>query len=134
MEKCSQSIFALNAYMPSKSTPIVPTGEMPYSSLWGQVIKDERTRLAIDQGSMARALGLSQSAYSRLESGDSTMNVWQMRECARLLNLTVADLLMRVDAFELQLQQAKVEVVAEKRTNPAAALIGLAVLAMLLKA
>lgn len=106
---------------------------MPYSALWGQVIKNERTRLTIDQGSMASALGLSQSAYSRLESGDSTMSVWQMRECARLLNLSVAELLERVDAFERRLQQANVEVVAEKRTNPAAALIGLAILAALLR-
>lgn len=119
--------------MSNKSSPVVPMAEMPYSALWGQVIKDERNRLTIDQGSMANALGLSQSAYSRLESGDSTMSVWQMRECARLLSLSVGDLLRRVEVLEQQLQRANVQVVAEKRTNPAAALIGLAILAALLK-
>lgn len=105
---------------------------MPYSALWGQVIKAERLRQGIDQGRIATELGLSQSAYSRLESGDSTMSVWQMHECARLLGLPVAQLLQRVDQYQVQLTMQGVAIVAEKRTNPAAALIGLAILAALL--
>lgn len=114
------------------STPADLAPEMPYSALLGQVVKAERIRRCIDQGAMAASLGISQSAYSRLESGDTTMNVWQLRSCARVLRLSVVKLMHSVERYETQLAAQGIEIVAEKRTNPAAALIGLAILAAFL--
>jgi transcriptional regulator with XRE-family HTH domain len=105
---------------------------MPYPSLLGQVVKAERGRIKMDQGSMAASLGLSQSAYSRLESGEATMNVWQLRQCAHQLGKSVAELMRVVDRYETQILQQGIEVVAERKTNPGAALIGLAILAAVL--
>ena len=98
----------------------------------GRVIKAERGKQGIDQGAMALALGLSQSAYSRLESGEATMNVWQLRQCALQLGRPVAELMKVVERYEARIAEPGIEVVAERKTNPAAALIGLAILAAVL--
>ena len=107
---------------------------MPYSTLLGQVIKHLRTAKGVDQLSLATALGISQPAYSRIESGDTNMNVWQLRTCAGHLGVTPSDLLRQVEVHERRLLAQGVTVVAEKRSNPAATLIGIAILAALLSA
>ena len=118
--------------MQQKSTPQVPQPEMPYSALLGRVVKHARSERKIDQLSMATALGVTQSAYSRIESGDTNMNVWQLRTCAEQLGIAPSRLLAEVEAREADLRAQGVAIVAEKRSNPAAALIGLAILAALL--
>lgn len=105
---------------------------MPYSALLGQLIKHLRIAKSIDQQAMAAALGVSQSAYSRIESGDTNMNVWQLRTCADQLGVAPSRLLAQVEVHERQLSGQGVTVVSEKRSNPAAALIGIAILAALL--
>jgi hypothetical protein len=80
---------------------------------------------------MAAALGLSQSAYSRLESGDTNITAWQLRVCAEQLGLLPSQLLAQVEVHEGMLRAQGVTIVAEKKTNPTAALIGLALLAAL---
>lgn len=115
--------------MKSTSTPpSLPLPQLPYPSLIGQVLKRARVQKNIQQSDIAAQLGLTQSAYSRLESGDSTLNVWQLRQVAHCLQRTTSSLLQEVEALENELQAQGVAVVAEKKTNPAAALIGIALL------
>jgi len=114
------------------STPEVPAPEMPYSGLLGQLVKHMRLSKNIDQLAMANAVGVSQSAYSRIESGDTNMSVWQLRMCAQQLGVRPSQLLTQVEVAEQKLFSQGVTVVAEKRSNPAAALIGIAILAALL--
>ncbi|HEX6706062.1 MAG TPA: helix-turn-helix transcriptional regulator [Albitalea sp.] len=96
------------------------------------MIKYFRTNAGIDQGTMAAYLELSQSAYSRIESGDTVVNVWQLRKCCEALGSSPSQVLSEVQFREEQLQAQGVEIVPEKRTNPGAALIGIAILAALL--
>jgi hypothetical protein len=124
-------VFPFSANMRTVSSTI-PPAEVPYSALIGQVIKRFRDDARIDQGTMAAHLRMSQSAYSRIEGGDTNMNVWQLRACAAALNRRPADVLAEVQKRELQLQKQGINIVAEKRTNPAAALIGIAILVALL--
>lgn len=84
------------------------------------------------QGDLAAALGLSQSAYSRLEAGESVLNLSQLRDVCAQLKLQPAQVLTLADRYELQLRQQNVDVISEKATNPAAIGIGLALLAALL--
>jgi transcriptional regulator with XRE-family HTH domain len=105
---------------------------MPCSALLGQLIRHSRIAQNVDQAAMAVALGVSQSAYSRMESGDTNMNVWQLRTCAHQLGTLPSRLIAQVEVHERQLAAQGVTIVAEKRTNPTAALIGLAILAALL--
>lgn len=125
-------VNALNGYIREVSTPTVPRPEVPYSALLGQLIKQLRLSKGIDQLAMAAALGISQSSYSRIESGDTNMNVWQLRGCAEQLGVSPSSLLKRVEVHQVQLQSEGVEIVSEKRSNPTAAIIGLAILAALL--
>jgi transcriptional regulator with XRE-family HTH domain len=125
------NIFALNAYMQEKSTlpqkPIVT-----YPALVGKILAQQRETRGIKQGELAAKLGLSQSAYSRLESGDSVLNLSQLRNVAMQLGLKPAQLLQWADQYEVQLRQQGVEVISEKPDNPAAIAIGLGLLAALL--
>lgn len=116
------------------STPHIPTPEVPYAALVGQVIKQARVEQGRQQGDIANLLGLSQSAYSRLENGDSMFSVWQLRQCAELLKMKPSELLHRVELHEVQLERQGVPIVEAKKTNPAAALMGIALLLALLAA
>jgi transcriptional regulator with XRE-family HTH domain len=120
--------------MQKTSTPQVPSAQMPYPALVGQVVKHYRSRAGIDQAQMAEHMALSQSAYSRIESGDTTMNVWQLRTCCERLSVTPAQLLADVQLKEEQLRLQNVAIVQEKRANPAAAIIGIAILGAILAA
>lgn len=114
------------------STSHMPQPEVPYSALVGQIIKKARVGKGCQQLDMANLLGLSQSAYSRLESGDSMFSVWQMRECAKSLDMEPSEVLRRVEGLEKQLSQQSVPIVEAKKSNPAGALIGIALLLALL--
>lgn len=113
------------------STPAVPAPEVPYTALLGQLLKHHRLQRQVDQRSMAAALGLTQSAYSRLESGDTNITAWQLRVCAEQLGVLPSQLLAQVEQHESLLRAQGVSIVAEKKTNPVAALLGLALLAAL---
>lgn len=81
---------------------------------------------------MATALGLSQSAFSRLESGESVLNLSQLRNAAAHLDMRPAELLALADRYEGQLRQQGVDVVSEKQDESAAVVVGLGLLAALL--
>lgn len=72
------------------------------------------------------------AAYSRLESGESVLNLSQLRNVCTLLNLAPAQVLGMADQYEVQLGHQGVNVISEKPTNPAAVAIGLGLLAALL--
>jgi transcriptional regulator with XRE-family HTH domain len=81
---------------------------------------------------MATALGLSQSAFSRLESGDSVLNLSQLRNSAAHLGMRPAELLTLADHYEAQLRQQGVKVISEKVDQSAAVVLGLGLLGALL--
>lgn len=83
------------------------------------------------QGDLATALGLSQSAYSRLEAGESVINLTQLRNVCAQLGVPASQVLSWADQYEMQLRQQNVDVIAEKPNNPAAIAIGLGLLAAL---
>lgn len=103
-----------------------------YPALVGKILAQQREARSIKQGDLAATLGLSQSAYSRLESGDSVLNLSQLRNAARELGLQPGLVLQRADQYEARLQQQGVDVISEKPDNPAAIAIGLGLLAALL--
>ena len=124
------SIFAFNAYMNDKSIP-QPTAVVTYPAIVGQVIAHQRSARGIKQGDLATALGLSQSAYSRLESGDSVLNLSQLNHIAARLVLSPARILELADQYQMRLLQQGVNVVPGKQDHSAAIAIGLGLLAAL---
>ncbi|WP_395055602.1 helix-turn-helix domain-containing protein [Polaromonas sp.] len=103
-----------------------------YPALVGKILAQQREVHGVKQGDFAAALGLSQSAYSRLESGDSVLNLAQLRKAAIQLGVPPSKILNWADNCEAQLRLQGVEVLSEKPDNPAAIAIGLGLLAALL--
>lgn len=55
-----------------------------FAYLLGLRLAEYRKACALDQLAVAERLGLSQSAYSRLETGDSRLTAWQLVQLAQL--------------------------------------------------
>lgn len=116
------------------SQPRSPIGVVPYSALLGGVVQNQRKFLNLQQGDIAQQLGLSQSAYSRIESGDTVMSVTQLRQIAALIGTNAQRVLDQADMIALQLHSQGVPISHEKKDNSGAILIGLGILAAALVA
>lgn len=114
-----------------KKSSATPQPIVTYPALVGKLLAQRRDQIGLKQGELAEALGLSQSAYSRLESGESVLNLTQLRNVCTHLGITPAQVLQAADQYEALLRRQGVEVVAEKPTNAAAIAIGLGLLAAL---
>jgi transcriptional regulator with XRE-family HTH domain len=115
-----------------KARPPKPT--IPYTALVGQVLLRHRGRMELDQNDLAEALNASQSAYSRIEQGDTTISISQLRVIARRLRIRPGDILSEADGLAEQLRAQGVDVSDEKGINPAAVMIGLGILAAIIAA
>lgn len=118
--------------MSKNSTGDRPTGALAYPAVVGQVLASIREQRGEKQGDIAARVGLSQSAYSRLEKGDSVMNLAQLHKVCAELGEVPNVVLRRADTVEKQLKAQGVQVLSEKPDNAAAALVGLGLLAALL--
>lgn len=105
-----------------------------YGALVGQVILRERKRRKLEQTVLAGALGVSQSAYSRLEQGESSMSLGQLRTIASTLGLTPGQLLHETDKLAILLESRGAVVTDEKKVEPGAALLALGILVALIAA
>lgn len=115
-----------------QASPAQPV--IPYTALIGQVLLGHRGRNGLHQNDLAAALGVSQSAYSRIEQGDTTVSISQLRVIARRLGIPPGDLLREADGLAERLRMQGVEVSDEKGVHPAAVMIGLGILAAILAA
>jgi len=108
---------------------------VPYSVILGGVIEQERKQRGWpQQGRFGEKLGLSASAYSRIESGNTAISVTQLRQIAYILQINAQYLLNRSDLITQQLMAQGVQITHEKKDNSAAILLGLGILAAALVA
>jgi len=111
------------------STPQLPAS-ITYSAVLGQVLARRRQlQGGIHQKSVADALGITQSAYSRLEGGQSAMSLGQLRRVAFFLGTAPNILLADTDSFVQHLEARGVTVTDDKVTSSSELLIGLGILA-----
>lgn len=111
-----------------------PHPAIPYTALVGQVLLGHRNRLRLHQNDLAAALGVSQSAYSRAEQGDTTLSISQLRVISHRLGVAPGDILREADVLAERLLIQGVAVSDEKGLQPAAVMIGLGILAAILAA
>ena len=107
-------------------------GVVPYNTLVGKAISDLRAKAGITQGDMAAALEIGQSAYSKLESGQASMTLVQLRLIALQLKCEPHEILASADNLANKLQDSGVEVPARKDDNKAGLLIGMGLLLVLM--
>ncbi len=109
-----------------------PTPVIPYRRLVGEVLQARRLELNLHQRQLASALGITQSGYSRIEKGETTISVSQLRIVAGILRTLPSDLLVTADLWARQLRARGVTVSDEKEISPAAILIALGILTALI--
>jgi len=68
-----------------------------YSAVIGGVIKQLRDSSSINQGAMAEAMGVSQAAWSKLESGKSTLTTAQLAKAADVLKIEANKIIQYAD-------------------------------------
>lgn len=64
---------------------IIPSERNAFARLIGLRLKQTREALELEQKDMGAALGITQSAYSKLESGNTEITVWQLAILAEKL-------------------------------------------------
>lgn len=118
----------------SETATVIPKPAITYGRVLGAVVEHYRTQKSMTQQVMAMALGISQSAYSRLELGQSVMSVIQLRAIAARLEMHVEVLLRHAEGYAAQLQQQGVSITDQKPDSAAGVLIALGILAALVAA
>ncbi len=111
-----------------------PPGKLPYTVLLGQILQHHRQRVGLQQADVAAALGILQPAFSRIEKGDTSITVAQLRVVARRLGMKPGQILFDTEQYAQNLQRQGVTVTDEKEVPQAALLIGLGILAAALLA
>lgn len=118
----------------SQAATAIPKPAIPYARVLGAVVEHLRKRLSITQEAMAKAIGVSQSAYSRLEKGQSAMSVVQLRAISVQLGLPPEAIVHDSEGYAAQLQQQGVSITQERPDSAAGVLIALGMLAALVAA
>lgn len=88
-----------------------------FSAVLGVVLSNLRKSLGVEQGEMAKRMGLSQPSYSRLESGKSAFSVDQMFEAANALGISFEELNARLIHNIRELKDNGIDVVQPVRAN-----------------
>lgn len=88
--------------------------EVPYAYVVGRVLAVLRQERGLSQDELAHRSGLTQSALSRLELGETVLNVEHLMMLARALKMTPAAIVRRADGLVAELKQHNVGV-AEQR-------------------
>ncbi len=84
--------------------------ETTYSAIVGRVLAMQRQKCQLEQANLASALGITQSTWSRIESGESALTVEQLGLAAGALGTSPAEILRSVDHAVAGLRQRGVNV------------------------
>lgn len=106
-----------------------------YPALVGNVLGRLRKIRNLDQGKFAEQLGLSQSAWSRIERGVAVINVEQLTNAATMLDVTAGEVLTETDAAKREFEAGGGRVVPKREIeilSPGMKLAGAAAIGALL--
>lgn len=106
--------------------------ETTYQAVLGRLIVEKRKEKQIDQGEMARHVGVSRSTWSRIEAGASALSMDQLVKAAGKLDMPLGELMLQADEVVRELRRQGVEVfdskdqtTAAKRERTATAMVAL---------
>lgn len=85
-----------------------------YGAVVGCVLSEMRGRAGLTQTQLAAEMGLTQSAWSRIECGSNTISVDQIREAARLLGFAPDGILAAAERAVMELGRRGVRVETAK--------------------
>jgi len=94
------------------------TQKTTYPAILGQVIEQKRKEMKLGQSDLAKAMGISQPSWSRIEKGQSVINAEQLNSVAEVFGEEPHTLLSRVDERVNLLKNGGVDVVSSKDIKP----------------
>lgn len=94
--------------------------ETTYQAVLGRLIVEKRKEKQIDQGEMARHVGVSRSTWSRIEAGVSALSMDQLVKAAGKLDMPLGELMLQADGVVRELRRQGVEVFDSKDQTSAA--------------
>ena len=94
----------------------IPAGgnETTYPAIVGQVLVNERKARVLDQAAMAKAVGVTQSTWSRVERGESALTLDQLAKAAAVLQKRPGAILADADKATAELGKQKIIVRPER--------------------
>jgi transcriptional regulator with XRE-family HTH domain len=105
-----------------------------YATLVGQTLSWYRQLAAVEQTTVADAVGVTQSTWSKIERGESALTVEQFAKAASALGRSPLEIMQAVEHSLTQLQLQGVQVLRDRPNPPISggALLGIAALALLI--
>lgn len=94
--------------------------ETTYQAVLGRLIAQKRQQKQLDQGDMAEAVGVSRSTWSRIETGESALNMDQLAKAAAKLGMPLGALMVEADEVTGKLRERGVEVLDGRDQTSAA--------------
>ena len=114
------------------STKLTPS--TTYRAIVGKILAMHRESRGLQQTEFAETLGLSQSAWSRIETGTVSVSVEQLKLATQRLGTTPDNVLREAEQAVTQLSRRGMRVLLEQETDPALAFVGAAALGALIVA
>ncbi len=100
-----------------------------YAAILGQMIKQLRENNRLDQADLAEPLGVSVMTVSRIESGDTVLDVPQMEKVARFFGMNPSTFFDDSLKIKEQAERANYKVLQNKKEinkNPEMAILSIA--------
>ncbi|WP_038246508.1 helix-turn-helix domain-containing protein [Ghiorsea bivora] len=88
-----------------------------FRAMLGNCLKNIRQLKHIEQAYIASHVGISQSTWSKIERGESSISVSQLVQAARLFNIQPSDILLNVETLIRELESQGVHIEYEKVVN-----------------
>lgn len=85
-----------------------------YNGIVGAVLRGRREFLKLEQADMAAQLGLTQSSYSRMENGKTSLTLVQLSGIAPILKFSSSEFLKHVEKIRSDMERQGISVSPEK--------------------
>ena len=71
--------------------------ETTYSAILGQILKELRKKRGMDQSEIAEKMGMNRSSWSRIESGNTMVNIQQLQKAGDVFGMEANAILLKAD-------------------------------------
>lgn len=105
-----------------------------YAAVMGRVLALHRENAGLEQADVAKKMNISQSAWSRIERGETVLNVEQLHRAAEAIGVSSEKIVSETEksSNELKMREVEVTTVKEQKSSGGTfAIIGAAALAAL---
>lgn len=85
-----------------------------YHALVCRILATEREKKGLDQESVAKAVGINRSTWSRIENGESALTIDQLAKACKALDRLPSDLLKQADEMSQSLERTGIRVSGER--------------------